>query len=162
MLSSINCPTILCSPTVILMLLREATSETYAPGSIFHHINLPTLSYFYCLLFNLHLYHKNTKSIILSYLSDLTLVSDREGIDNPLSCWLRGVICFVQVLRTRTQPPTILIPWISKTKGNTYATLLHHPFLFKEIQHSAQEVAFSININLLQRWKRQQINRCTR
>ena len=29
-------------------------------------------------------------------------------------------------------PPTGLIPWFSKTKGNTYATLLHHPFLFKE------------------------------
>ena len=73
----------------ILMLLREATSETYGPGSIFHHINPPTLSYFRCLLFfALHLYHKNTKNIILSYLSDLTLVSDREAIDNPLSRWL--------------------------------------------------------------------------
>ena len=29
-------------------------------------------------------------------------------------------------------PPTGLIPWFSKTEGNTYATLLHHPFLFKE------------------------------
>ena len=47
--------------------------------------------------FTLHLYHKNTKNIILSYLSDLTLVSDRVGIDNPLSRWLRGFICFVQV-----------------------------------------------------------------
>ena len=27
--------------------------------------------------------------------------------------------------------PTGLIPWFSKTKGNTSATLLHHPFLFK-------------------------------
>lgn len=58
-----------------------------APGSIFHHINLPTLSYFfrffYFVYFTLYLYHKNTKNIILSYLSDLTLVSDREGIDNP-------------------------------------------------------------------------------
>ena len=54
-----------------------------APGSIFHHINLPILSYFHCFYFSLHLYHKNTKNIILSYLSDLTLVSDREGIDNP-------------------------------------------------------------------------------
>ena len=27
--------------------------------------------------------------------------------------------------------PTGLIPWLSKTEGNTYATLLHHPFLFK-------------------------------
>ena len=27
--------------------------------------------------------------------------------------------------------PTGLIPWFSKAKGNTYSTLLHHPFLFK-------------------------------
>ena len=39
----------------------------------------------YCLLAFLTFtpYHKNTKNIILSSLSDLTLVSDREGIDNP-------------------------------------------------------------------------------
>ena len=54
-----------------------------APGSIFHHINLPTLSYFYCFYFTLHLYHKNTKNIILSSLSDLTFASGHEGIDNP-------------------------------------------------------------------------------
>src|SRR3954463_2733947 len=85
----------------ILMLLREATSEIYGPRVYLYYINLPTLSYFFfsllCFYFTLHLYHKNTKNIILSYLSDLTLVSDREGIDNPLSHWLRGVICFVQV-----------------------------------------------------------------
>ena len=75
------------------MLLREATSETYGPRVYLHHINLPTLSYFLCLYFTLHLYHKNTKNIILSYLSDLTLVSDRVEIDNPLSRWLRGFIC---------------------------------------------------------------------
>ena len=69
------------------MLLREATSETYGPRVYFHHINLPTLGYFRCFLlcfyFTLHLYHKNTKNIILSYLSDLTLVSDHEAIDYP-------------------------------------------------------------------------------
>ena len=64
-----------------------------APGCIFHHINLPILSYLLCFYFTLHLYHKNTKNIMLSYLSDLTLVSDRVGIDNPLSRWLRGFIC---------------------------------------------------------------------
>ena len=32
---------------------------------------------------------------------------------------------------TCEEPPTGLIPWFSKTEGNTYATLLHHPFLFK-------------------------------
>ena len=72
-----------------------------APGSIFHHINLPTLSYFIAFYFTLHLYHENTKNIILSYLSGLTLVSGRVGIDNPLSRWLRGFICFVQVRGTR-------------------------------------------------------------
>ena len=57
------------------------------PWSIFYHINLPSTSYFlrhfYFALFTLYLYHKNTKNIILSYLSDLTFISDREGIDNP-------------------------------------------------------------------------------
>ena len=38
-------------------------------------------------------------------------------------------------------PPTGLIRWFSKTEGSTYATLLHHPLLFGEIQCSAQEVA---------------------
>ena len=32
---------------------------------------------------------------------------------------------------THAWSPIGLIPWFSKTKGNTYATLLHHPFLFK-------------------------------
>ena len=66
----------------ILMLSREATSETYGPRVYLYHINLLLLSYLLCPYFTLHLYHKNTKNIILSYLSDLTLVSDREGIDN--------------------------------------------------------------------------------
>ena len=37
----------------------------------------------YFAIFTFNLYHKNTKNIILSYLSYLDLVSDREGIDNP-------------------------------------------------------------------------------
>ena len=71
----------------IPMLSREATSETFGPRGYLHHINLPILSYFLCHLFYfasfISLYHKNTKNIILSFLSDLTLVSDRVGIDNP-------------------------------------------------------------------------------
>ena len=57
-----------------------------APGSILYHINLPSTSYFcrrYFAFFTFSLYHKNTKNIILSSLSDLTFASDREGIDNP-------------------------------------------------------------------------------
>ena len=42
-------------------------------------------------------------------------------------------------------PSTGLIPWFSKTEGNTYATLLHHPFLFKGKPMHAQEVARRIS-----------------
>ena len=70
----------------IFMLLREATSETYGPRVYSHHINLHhfiiALLLLCLLLFTLHLYIKNTKNIIY-HLSDLTLASDREGIDNP-------------------------------------------------------------------------------
>ena len=71
----------------ILMLLREATSETYGPRVYSHHINLHhfnlaslfTLPFTFCFA---SLYQKYQK-YYLSSLSDLTLVSDREGIDNP-------------------------------------------------------------------------------
>ena len=79
----------------------------------------------------MHLYHKNTKNIILSYLSDLTLVSDREGIDNPFIVLVARFL-FVCV---GAWDLSMISYWIDtlvlKTKGNTYATLLHHAFLFK-------------------------------
>ena len=78
----------------IRMLLREATSETYGPRVYFSIILIfQYLVIFISFYFTLHLYHKNTKNIILSYLSDLTLVSDHVGIDNPLPRWLQGFIC---------------------------------------------------------------------
>ena len=54
-----------------------------------------------------------------------------KGLTTPLSRWLRGSYLFVSVWGTRVWSPTGLIPWFSKTEGNTYATLLHHPFIFK-------------------------------
>src|SRR4051812_48737065 len=83
----------------ILMLLRETTSEIYGPRVYLHHINLPTLYYFLCFFTLLLFYFASLYQKY--YLSDLTLVSDREGIDNPLSHWLRGFICIVQVRGTR-------------------------------------------------------------
>ena len=45
MLNSINCSTVICSPTVILMLSWEnPLVKPMAPGSILYHINLPTIS----------------------------------------------------------------------------------------------------------------------
>ena len=61
----------------ILMLLREATSEPYGPRVYSHHINLHH--------FNLAVLYFLLCIFIpkILYLSDLTLVSDREGIENP-------------------------------------------------------------------------------
>ena len=64
-------------------ILREATSETYGPGSIFDHISFQ--STFICIFtFPIYIikYQKYIYLIILS-LSDLTFASGREGIDNP-------------------------------------------------------------------------------
>ena len=80
---SINCSTVICSPTVELAILREATSETYGPGSIFHHIIFLSICYFTLQpLLSIYII-KIPKIFILLSLSDLTFASGREGIDNP-------------------------------------------------------------------------------
>ena len=92
----------------MLMLWREATSETLVPGSIFiiliSYYLVITFVIYFAFIFTLHRYHKNTKNIILSYLSDLTLVSGPIGVDNPYLRWLRGFICFVHVRGTCAEP----------------------------------------------------------
>ena len=86
---SINCSAVICSPTVIYAILREATSETYGPGVYFTSyqfpVNLP-ISMAVLLFCNLYFPIYTTKiPKIFSSLSllDLTFASDREGIDNP-------------------------------------------------------------------------------
>ena len=66
---SINCSTVICSPTVRFAILREATSETYGPRVYFSSYYFPIYLLFLppfilqSLLSNL--YHKNTKNIYL-------------------------------------------------------------------------------------------------
>ena len=86
MLNSINFSTVIRLPTIILMLLREATSETYGPQVYlllykFPIYNSSLLFILQSLLFNL--YKKIPKIFILLSLSDLTFASGPEGIDNP-------------------------------------------------------------------------------
>ena len=42
---------------------------------------------------------------------------------------------------TFEEPPTGLIPWFSKTKGNTYATIAASPFPLQGKPTQAQDVA---------------------
>ena len=85
---SINCLEVICSPTVIYAILREATSETYGPRVSFllYCISFIYIASRFTILQSLlsNLYNKNTKKIFtLLSLLDLTFASDREGIDNP-------------------------------------------------------------------------------
>ena len=112
-------------------ILREATSETCVPRVYLPSYKFPIYLYLQSLLSNL--YHKHTKNIflILLSLSDLTFASYLEGIDNPFITLVARFL-FVCV---GTRDLSVASYWIDtlvlKTEGNTYATLLHHPFLFK-------------------------------
>ena len=68
-----------------------------------------------------------------------------KGLTTPLSRWLQGSWLFVQVLGDLCIVSYWIDTLVLKTKGNTYATLLHHPFLFKGKPMHAQEVAIMIS-----------------
>ena len=63
-------------------ILREATSETYGPRVYLLSYKLSTFICIFTFCIYIIKYQKYIYLIILS-LSDLTVVSDREGIDNP-------------------------------------------------------------------------------
>ena len=77
---SINCSTVICSPTVIFAILREASSEHYGPRVYF-------TSYFQPYTFTLLHFPP----------SDLTLQSIVKGLTTPLYRWVQ-VCCFAHVL----------------------------------------------------------------
>ena len=80
---SINCSSIICSPTVILMLSWEKPLvKPMPPESIFYHISFQSI--LLCnLYFPIYIIKIPKIFILLLSLSDLTFASGREGIDNP-------------------------------------------------------------------------------
>ena len=125
-------------------ILREATSETYGPWVYL--LSYKFTIYFYLHLYFSNLYHKIPK-IYLSYHTISIISHFRKW---PWRNWqplyrvgCEFFVCLCRFVGLVEEPPTGLIPWFSKTKGNTYATLLHHPFLFKGKSTHAQEVAGS-------------------
>ena len=84
----INCSAVICSPTVIHAILREATSETYGPRVYFTSYKFPIynsslLSMLFCNLYFPIYTTKIPKIFTLLSLLDLTFATDREGIENP-------------------------------------------------------------------------------
>ena len=140
---SINCSTLICSPTVILMLSWEKPLvKPMAPRSIFYHISFQ--STFICIFtFCIYIikYQKYIYLTILS-LSDLTFASGRKGIHNPFIVLVASSL-FV-CAGTRWLACYLLLDWyLGSQKLREILTLLYCITISssRENQHSAQEVA---------------------
>ena len=120
-----------------------------APGSTLHHISFRSTILVYYLFCNLYFSIYTTKIrkiLILLSLSDLTFVSDREGIENP---FIALVARFLFVCAgTRWLASSLLLDWyLGSQKLREILTLLCCTTLSssRENQRSAQEVARRIS-----------------
>ena len=120
---SINCLAVICSPTVIVSILREASSETYGPRIYFPSYKFPI--YKFSFLFNFFaifyfLFHKLKIPKILLYvypsILDPTLQIIVKGLTTPLSRWVQVGVCLCRYSVTCALSPTGLIPWFSKLR----------------------------------------------
>ena len=96
----INCSAVICSPTVIISISREASSETYGPRVYFPSYKFPIYNFSFLFTFFAIFYfpfHKPKIPKILLYLLSISIRShfanNREGIDNPLSRWVQVGVC---------------------------------------------------------------------
>ena len=101
---SINCSTVVCSPTVIFSILREASSESYGPRVYFPSYKFSIYNFSFLFTFFAIFYfpfHKPKIPKILLYLLSIYIRShvanNREGIDNPFIALGASWCLFVQV-----------------------------------------------------------------
>ena len=81
---SINCSTVICSPTVIFAIMREASSEHYGPQGLVHTI-FSALHFFYFVALSAFTSH---------------FANNLEGINNPFEALGASFFVFVQLLWT--------------------------------------------------------------
>ena len=146
--SSINCPTIICLPTVFLFSREKATSETYGPR-VFFLIYLPLRSIFPLDLF-LDLLNQKYKNILLHFIlftiylfnllqpfhrhAPISRTVTRKGLTTPLTCrvvrfcYLCAGAVYVVLIGSHTGSITL----VSYLREIPTVVLLHHPFLFGE------------------------------
>ena len=86
---SINCSAVICSPTVILAIMREATSETYGPGSLSYYIaSILFTSHlvYYFAIFTFQSIQQKYQKYLLYYLYQISLLRvTMKGLTTPLS-----------------------------------------------------------------------------
>ena len=130
---SINCSTVICSPTVILMLSwKKPLVKPMAPGSIFYHISFRSI--FICNLYFPIYIIKIPKIFILSYYLYQISLSQvaMKGLTTPLSRWVQVFDCLCRCIDWRLVHTSYWIDTlVLKLREILISTLLHHPFLFK-------------------------------
>ena len=150
--SSINCPTVICLPTVCYFSREKPLVKPTAPGSLSHIICLRDLfyltfifrsikqkiqkylaafySYLFYLAFDLSIYY-NFIHVCLPILGRRY----PKGIDNPFTrrfastCYLCAGVVYVVLLGS----PTGSIPWFHNRGRYSTDAMLHHPSLSGEI-----------------------------
>ena len=147
--SSINCPTVICSPTVCYFSQEKPLVKPTAPGSLLYHICLCDLFSFafifrsifpktqkylaaiYCYLFYLafprDLFFQNYYKIIYPF--------TREGLTTPLLRRVASVcyLCAGAVHVVLRGSPTGSITLVSSRREIPTAVVMRHPFRFGEI-----------------------------
>ena len=139
--SSINCPTVICLPTVCYFSREKPLVKPTAPGSSFSYICLRSTFplHFYSDLLNQK--YKNTLlhfilfAIYYFNLLQFSGIVTRKGLTTPLTrrvarcCYLCAGAVYVVLLGS----PTGSITLVSYLREIPTAAVLHHPFLFGEI-----------------------------
>ena len=106
----INCSAVICSPTVLFAILREASSETYGPRVYFPPYKFPIYSFSFLFtffaIFYFLIYKPKIPKILLYHLSTYIrshFANNHEGIDNPFialgASWCLFVHVFSGLLR---------------------------------------------------------------
>ena len=118
---SINCSAVICSPTIIFSILREASSETYGPQVYFPSYKFLIYNFsfrstlfamFYFLIYKPNIPKIFTLPFIYLYQISPLWVTEK-GLTTPLSRWVQVVDCLCRYLVTCSLSPTRLIPWFS-------------------------------------------------
>ena len=121
---SINCSAVICSPTVIFSILREASSGTYGPQVYFPSYKFPIYNFSFRFtsfaIFYFPIYKPKVPKIFtlpFIYLYQISLLRvTMKGLTTPLSSWLQVLDCLCRYLVTCASSPTELIPWLTKLR----------------------------------------------
>ena len=125
---SINCSAVICSPTVIISILREASSETYGPRVYFPSYKFPI---YYFAIFYFPIYKPKIPKIFTLHFIYLYQISLLQVTVKGLTTLYRvGWNFFDCLCRSWWFVRCLLLDWYlgSLTKGDTYLYFAASPF----------------------------------